>query len=536
MGNDDAKIKEGIKDQTNLVIITWGQISNTGFLEDIKICNTEIISFKNRYEKITKSSYPYYIYYILYKKDYSLLKDIIKSENNLVILNFCQKEHERKNLIEELSKIDYKGKHYPFIIFFSSLTREYYRDYINENNINFDPLNIYTEGSNYNFEKLYYILEEIENYYHERPNISKNYSSGINLCVLGNPGKGKSSFINCIAQKKIALEGNNINKDTTKEFTKYTIQKEIKDKEYGIINIYDCPGFGIDGKEKDKIQKSIEEKFRYFNEKHDYIHGFLYFIYKDKTDRALEEAEINILEKIYEKLINENKDSIILFIINNHTEDQYSENSFKNRLISALTKEFGNKFGNGDDIIYVNLKKNIIGIDKVFNRLYNYFEKHKIKILLNKNDNETDIQFEERQNKLIKNSMFFRYIEKEEDILSKFKDNCQSIINDYTNRTSLYGKALKKDEIINSRKELLNKIEESLRSSVYIESQELKNDEIYNKIWKIIPFLGPWLEGKYMAKESPKVTKEIASQFITQHISIKNKTSKNHFCLALAAI
>jgi len=155
MGNDDAKIKEGIKDKTHLVIITWGQISNTNFLEDIKGCKAEIVCVKNIYEKITKSSYPYYIFYILYKKDYSLLKDIIKSENNLVILNFCPEESERKNLIEKLSKIDYKGKHCPFIIFFSSLTREYYRDYIYENNINFDPLNIYTEGSKYNFKKLY---------------------------------------------------------------------------------------------------------------------------------------------------------------------------------------------------------------------------------------------------------------------------------------------------------------------------------------------------------------------------------------------
>ena len=201
MGNDDAKIKEGIKDKTNLVIITWGQISNTNFLKVIKDCKAKIVCVNNIYEKITKSSYPYYIYYILYNKDYSLLKDIIESENNLVILNFCQEEHEKKNLIEKLSKIDYKGKHYPFIIFFSSLTREYYRDYINENNINFDPLNIYTDNSEYNFEKFFSILEDIENYY-GRPNISKYYSSGINLCVLGNPGKGKSSFINCIAQKK----------------------------------------------------------------------------------------------------------------------------------------------------------------------------------------------------------------------------------------------------------------------------------------------------------------------------------------------
>lgn len=506
---------------------------NAEFLKIIKASKTKIIQIENRFEKIIDLEYPYYIYYEIYNKNYSILKEIIEIEENLVIIKFFQEENEDKNLIKEISKIDYKGKHHPFIIFFSSLTREYYRNYIDDNNINFDSLNIITYNSKYNFTNLYNILEDIEKYYHERPNNTNYHSFGINLCVLGNPGKGKSSFINCIAQKKIALEGNNINKDTTKNFIKYTIEKKINDNEYGVINIFDCPGFGIDGKEKNKIKKSIKEKFKYFNERHDYIHGFLYFIYKDKTDRVLQKAEIKLLEEIYELLINENKDSIILFIINNHIEDEYSDNPFKNRLILKLKEEFNNKFKNDDDIIYVNLKKNIRGIDKVFNRLYYYFEKHKIPIL-NKNPKETDIEFEKRQNELIRNSMFFRYIEKEEDIVSKITENCQSIINDYANRTSAYGKLLQKDEIINKRKEMLNKIEQTLISSVYIESQELKNNEIYKKFWKNIPLLGPWLEGRFMAEESPRVTKDIANQFINQHIAIQEKTSRNHFCLILA--
>ena len=40
---------------------------------------------------------------------------------------------------------------------------------------------------------------------------------------LGKPGKGKRNFINCIAEKKIALEGKGSN--VTHKFNKYKILK-----------------------------------------------------------------------------------------------------------------------------------------------------------------------------------------------------------------------------------------------------------------------------------------------------------------------
>ena len=52
---------------------------------------------------------------------------------------------------------------------------------------------------------IFQTLEKKENYYNEEENkIRTNIDIGINLCILGKPEKGKSSFINCIAGEKIA--------------------------------------------------------------------------------------------------------------------------------------------------------------------------------------------------------------------------------------------------------------------------------------------------------------------------------------------
>ena len=97
-------------------------------------------------------------------------------------------------------------KYHPFIIFstLENRNKEYYKNYINDSNIKFDHLNIYSikvENFEYPREQLFKILEVIENYYNEEENniYVNNDDIGINLCVIGKPGKGKSSFINCIA-------------------------------------------------------------------------------------------------------------------------------------------------------------------------------------------------------------------------------------------------------------------------------------------------------------------------------------------------
>ena len=160
------------------------------------------------------------------------------------------------------------------------------------------------------------------------------------------------------------------------------------------------------------IEKSIEEKFAYFKRNHDFIHGFLYFIYKDETERTLNDGEVCVLDTIYKLLDKYNQNAIILFIINNHMDDENSKNSYKERLFSELNriKELKGKFENKNTIIYVNLKNNIKGIDKVFSTLYDYLSNHKINIP-KRNAIESEDEFNEKKKSILKKSIFFKYLE-----------------------------------------------------------------------------------------------------------------------------
>lgn len=533
-----------IKEATNLTVILWGNHISEELLSHIN-CKTdiniegEIDDFKIK--KFISKHFPKYTYYIIKIENFKLLNSIIKKNKNIVIIYFfpeLDQKNKDKIFIKRISEIKSNNIHdSPFIVFISKIPRKEYIDYIYFENIDLDPLNILSFNKYYK-EDIFRILEDLENYYHQRPNKVLYNDLGINLCVLGSPGKGKSSFINCVAEKKLALEGRNT--DTTKEFTKYTIYKRING-DIGVINIYDCPGFGISGNELTLIKNSISEKFEIFKRKHDYIHGFLYFLYKDETERTLDDGEKEIIEHIYDKLYSNNHNSIVLFIINRHIDDENSINSYKNRLFSELNREpkFKGKFENKDNIIYVNLKKNIYGIDKVFRRLYDFFQNQKVEII-RKNVNETEIEFSDKIKKLVKQSMFFKYIEKEEDIINRQKEACDSIINDCINQTKIFGKERQIEEIKELRLSMLKKLKKQLESSLYIlESQELNKKEIYDKTFfniyiKKIPLLGPWLEGKHMEEESPKVTKEIGRLFIERHIETMKYTSSVDFCLSAA--
>lgn len=526
-----------IKEATNLTVILWGNHISEELLSHIN-AKTDIVIDDFRSQKFISKYFPKYTYYIIKIENFNLLNSIIKENKNIVIIYFfpeLDQANKDKIFIKRISEIksnNINGS--PFIVFISRIPRKEYIDYIYLKNIDLDPLNILSSNKN----DIFTILEDLENYYHQRPNKVLFSDLGINLCVLGSPGKGKSSFINCVAEKKIALEGRNT--DTTKDFTKYTIHKKINN-DIGVINIYDCPGFGISGKELTLIKNSICEKFEIFKRKHDYIHGFLYFLYKDETERPLDDGEKEIIEYIYEKLYKYNQNSIILFIINRHIDDENSINSYKNRLFSELNREpkLKGKFENKDNIIYVNLKKNIYGIDKVFGRLYDYYQNHKVEIISKKVD-ETEIEFADKIKNLVKQSMFFKYIEKEEDIINREKEACDSIINDCVNRTKMFGKERQIEEIKELRLSMLKNLKRQLESSLYfLESQELNEKEIYDKtplkfILKKIPLLGPWLEGKYMEEESPKVTKEIGRLFIEQHIETMKYTSGVDFCQSAA--
>ena len=531
MGIPQEKISEKL---TLLNVILWGAIPSHFRDKHLGKGKIDLIEIGGKTLRVitAKNSIHAHYDYILLEESASIvdLKELTKQLQKVAIIYFINYKNEKfyKELISCFNKVE--TKNHPFIIFSRDdgkfKNTDYYKKYIIDSNLKIDPLNIYSVDTYSGDSLIFQTLEKIENYYNEEENkIKINIDIGINLCILGKPGKGKSSFINCIAGEKIALEGPGQN--ITTKFNRYKILKEIRPFVYGLLNIYDCPGFTIDGKEIKNIYSIIDEKFTLFKRNHDYIHGFLYFAYEEHN-RTLEETEIELIDHIYKKLIEYNQNSIILFIIN-HKEDQNSINSYKNTLLSSLKNNFGNNIANENNIIYVNVKDKIFGIDKVFKKLYDFFIPNKIKILNNNNDNE--------QKKLINKSIFFKYITKEETMIKRYRKSCEAVIQKYSFEVKDAAKKLNKEEIIVLRKRMLMEIEEILNSSLYKQKLELQDQEKYEiQHWygwlvKIIPFLGKWLEGEFMSEQSQRITNEIGNNFINVHIENMRHNSNNAFCL-----
>ena len=119
-----------------------------------------------------------------------------------------------------------------FIIFCSqekNRNQEYYKKYINNINIKFDPFNIYTikkeDVECGKYTEMYNILSDIESYCNEEENhiMFNNERNRYQFMRLGKPGKGKRNIINCTKEKKIDLEGKGSN--VTHKFIKYKILK-----------------------------------------------------------------------------------------------------------------------------------------------------------------------------------------------------------------------------------------------------------------------------------------------------------------------
>ena len=147
----------------------------------------------------------------------------------------------------------------------SGKSKNYYETYIKNSKLKFDPFNIYCLEKNANFNvDLKNLLKRRENYYNgEEMFDNMNNDIAINLCVLGKPGKGKSTFINTISEEKISLEG--AGTSVTFRFNKYQIKKQINNNvnNFALLNIYDSPGFTTDGDEIMKFKQNIDKKFSF---------------------------------------------------------------------------------------------------------------------------------------------------------------------------------------------------------------------------------------------------------------------------------
>lgn len=467
-------------------------------------------------------------------KEYHEFSD--KNSHNIIIYFTDDKDENDIKLLYDLGQTLPKS-HLPFIIFVSnSKDKNYYDNYIKstsdeEKRFVYDYLNIYFVSLGETTTKeILKILWGRTCYYNEledKENSLLNYERDIstdmclNMMIFGLAGVGKSSFINEVKGEKIALEG--VGKIVTSRITKYKIIKkfQVQEKEiHGQINIIDCPGFTIKGKEMELAEKEINKLFKDLTNSRNFIHCVLYVV-NAKTKRSLSPEEILFIRRIRNQLIDKNGSSKILFILNFLKKKTKNKESFKNILIQQLNQEFPNSFSS-KDIIELNLKSDYDhdtkqwGLKEVFANLFKFFMLHKIDIKKIKDN----MSFNELKEYLIP-SMFFKFISLQTELLEKLKITCQKTIDDETTSVKdVSWDFFDTEKIERSRKRMLTNIQSEfgLGISFYKSDYQLTSDEkMYSNI-KFIPIIGTIIGGYNMSEKSPKITREIGQKFLEKNI------------------
>ena len=253
----------------------------------------------------------------------------------------------------------------------------------------------------------------------------------INILLLGKSGAGKSTFVNLISKKILALESD---ESSTKKITEYYIYKDDDKEEHGAIKLIDTPGIDSNNNNNTEIINMIKNNDKETNLQKK-IH-FIFFILMN-GDNSLEEQNI---ETIFKTLKEKKCKCPIYFIINRCPEEEDVTENYeilKDYLISkdcdTLLNEnniIGANFKIGDDEIY--------GIDKIFSKIKDYFISNNI-------FNE---QLKKTMDKLLKN---FRKIE---------SDNCFLTLNDeYESELEQLKSNINFEEEMNNIKKLSEKNE-----------------------------------------------------------------------------
>ena len=310
---------------------------------------------------------------------------------------------------------------------------------------------------------------------------------------------------------------------------------KIKENISGSINIFDSPGFTLDGKSIKDVEDFINLKFQYFKENHDYIHAFLYF-FDGGAERTLEKIEIELLDYIQNKQKEYRQDSIVLFIINKSKEnDEINANSFKQKLLTTLKNNFGDKsdYSKPENIIELNLKtkndKKKFGIEKVFCRLYNFFIPHQVILPFKKKDGKEE-EFEIIKKNYICKSMFFKYIQNEEQIYERCKISFEGLIKRYSEMTKNFAKEGKIEEIKNTREKMMEEMKKKFNSNIpLLNFEELNKNEIYDGFWSYFPFIGDYFIKEHMSQNSPNITKNIGNEYIKKHFETMKNSSNLEF-------
>ena len=359
------------------------------------------------------------------------------NDTESTLIFFTDEDEDDKDL---LNFFDEKNNYFhPFIIFITNNLKKdknYYTDYIRENELDFDDRNIQiidVSDNNYPkikekiFKKLwknccYYngigdniIIPEIGLMGAPKTSNAK-FDNCINFFITGKPCSGKSRLVNIICDDKKAKERTGSSR-ISNNVVKYIVGNYP-------IALYDTPGFNSRN-DIDLTIKNIDNKIKQITDDKDQIHGIFYVI-NSNSSRTLDEGEILLIKFIL-------KNEIPLFFLLNYSNYIEIKNKKRNNYLESLVEVLENDFPKSNiskNIYQINLKYDyngniVFGLDKLFHDLYNFYFPHKINanaLLYNSNNDLTNIINN------IKHSLFFKNITELKDVLKKCNNQANKLI------------------------------------------------------------------------------------------------------------
>lgn len=253
------------------------------------------------------------------EKSLKLIYDTLqanKTDRNNIILYFnSELENKIINFIRKCEKI-----YRPFLIFVSD--KNHYNLHLIDNRL---LTFILGDGEEDIINsKIVSVLWEKDCYFNERGNVPCSFTPAnilfkpynisnacLNFILAGESRAGKSTFINILAKKFIALESCD-NESVTTKINEYVVKSDLPEFN-GEIKLYDTPGLII---KNNKIQNEelvfsqIKNIFKNAEDSKDEIH-FIYFFIKPKGNL---ENSVNLLKYLVE--IKKKYEVPIIFIIN----------------------------------------------------------------------------------------------------------------------------------------------------------------------------------------------------------------------------
>ena len=346
--------------------------------------------------------------------------------------------------------INAKGQHFhPFIIFLTkendSINYKEYKD-LDEKKIFFID---YQDKESFIKELIIKLIQccsyynelgdyfDINGYPYQSISDCGEYSTYLNILILGRSQAGKSTFINLLLNEKRAKEGGN-NCQCSKKCQKYKVLNYP-------IRLYDTVGFG----DEDKNVKDIENFFKKMDEEminaKEKIHLILYFINYEEGNK-FSKNEIKLLEEIQKRNI------LTLYIVTryeyNPDENMKKYNKKLKYIYDSLKSLIASEEDYFEKFIGVNLVKKDdedekFGFQTIINRIYTYFKNNsepliKIKELYEKKEKTEKIDWKSMFEK-VKDNFFFNHLKNYEETVEKYENEARNAITKAKIKAGLLG-------------------------------------------------------------------------------------------------